>query len=64
MRVGYADHHALRDPRAVAQHVLDLGTVHVLPASDDHVLEPVEYVDVPSPVDPADVPGAQPSVVK
>ncbi len=44
------------------QRLLDLGRVHVEPAADVHVLEPVGDSEVTAVVQPADVAGMQPAV--
>src|ERR1700761_6425797 len=60
--VGNADDHPFAHAWAGVQHALDLGTVDVLAASDDHVLEPVQDVQEPGVVQPSDVAGAEPAV--
>jgi hypothetical protein len=42
----------LRDGGMTGHGVLDLGRVHVLPAGDDHVLDPVDDIEVTLVVSP------------
>src|SRR5690606_33998864 len=58
-----ADHRAVGDGRVAHQDVLDLGGVDVLPARDDHVLDPVVHVEVAVLVQVADVAGPEPVVL-
>ena len=61
--VGHADDRDLGHGRVLGQDLLDLGRVDVLPAGDDHVLEPVLDEEVAVVVDVPDVAGAEPAVV-
>jgi len=60
--VGHADHRGLGNGRVPGQRLLDLGRVHVDPAADVHVLEPVGDRQVAAFVEAADVAGVQPAV--
>ena len=53
---------SLGDGRVLEQGGLDLGRVDVLSAGDEHVLHPVDDVEVALVVDDRDVAGAQPAV--
>src|SRR6201996_3381416 len=59
--VGDADHRHLGHGRVLGDDVLDLDRVHVLAAGDDHVLDPVDHVDVAALVHPAAVAGVHPA---
>ena len=59
--VGHADHRYLRYRRVLPEDPLDLGRVHVVPAHDHEVREPVDDAQVPGVVDPTDVAGRQPA---
>jgi hypothetical protein len=48
--------------RVGEQHLLDLAGVDVLPATDDHVLEPPGNGEVAAAVEDAEVPGVEPAV--
>ena len=58
-----ADHRHVGHRRVLGHGLLDLGRVDVLPARDDHVLDPVGYEQVPAVADVPDIAGAQPAVV-
>ena len=60
--VGQADDRAVEDRGVGQQGLLDLGRVDVEPAGDDHVLEPVDDVQVAVVVQVADVAGVMPAV--
>ncbi len=61
-RVRHADHRALAHRRVTEECVLHFGRVHVLPAGDEHVLDPVDDVGVALRVRAGDVARPQPSV--
>ena len=63
-RVGDADHGDLLDRRVGRDRVLDLDRVDVLAAGDDHVLDPVDEVDVAVGVEVALVAGVVPAVAE
>ena len=62
LRVGHAEHRRLEHGGMAVQHVLDLGAVHVLAAAHDHVLRPVDEVDVALVVQVAEVARVVPAV--
>ena len=63
-RVRDADDGDLRDGGVGRDRVLDLDGVHVLAAGDDHVVQPVDEVDVAVGVDVADVAGVVPAAAR
>src|SRR5690606_13686946 len=60
--VGYADDRAGLDGRVLCDDLLDLDAVDVLSPADDHVLDPVDDVDVAVIVHVAAVAGVHPAV--
>ena len=60
--VGDPEHGRFHDLLVLGQGVLDLDRVHVLGAGDDHVLEPVDHVEVAVRVGVRAVTGAVPAV--
>jgi len=58
--VGYSDDRAARHGGVAGQRVLHLGRVHVATVDHDHVLEPVDQVEVAGLVEVAGVAGVQP----
>ena len=59
--VGTADDGGLDHRLVLVEHPLDLGAGDVLAAGDDHVLEPIDDVDVAVVVLHADVAGVEPA---
>ena len=59
--VGTADDRGFDDRLVLVEHALDLGAGDVLTAGHDHVLEPVDDVEVPVVVAHADVAGVEPA---
>src|SRR2546426_354083 len=57
----WCDDRALAHRIVLVQHALDLGARDVLAARHDHVLEPVDDVEVAVFVDDADVAGVEPA---
>src|SRR5271166_2450057 len=55
------DHGNLGDRRVLIQDLLDLARIDIEPAADDHVLLPVDNVEVAILVDSAEVTGAEPA---
>ena len=55
------DHGSLGDRRVLIQDFLNLARIDVEPAADDHVLLPVDNVEVAILVDSAEVTGAEPA---
>ena len=59
--VGAADHRGLDHRVVLVEHPLHLGAGDVLAAGHDHVLEPVDDVEVAVVVEHADVAGVEPA---
>src|SRR3984957_7168058 len=59
--IGHADHRDLGHRRVLGHGLLDLGRVDVLPAGDDHVLDPVRDEQEAAVVHVPDVAAAQPA---
>jgi hypothetical protein len=59
--VGHGDHRAIGDRGMSEQRVLNLGRIDVLGAGDDHVLDPVDDVDIAVGVHPASISGVHPT---
>ena len=59
--VRHADDRDVEHVGMLDEHVLDLDAVHVLAAADDHVLGPVDEVQVAVVVEVADVAAAEPA---
>ena len=57
----HPDDRGVEDVGVLGQHVLDLDAVHVLAGPDDHVLGPVDEVEVAVGVEVADVAAAEPA---
>src|SRR6184192_3670067 len=62
--MGHTDDGGFGHPGTGSQGVLDLETVDFLPATYDHVLEPVEHLDEALLVNAPDIAGTQPAVLE
>src|SRR5690606_16031757 len=62
VRIGHADHRGFLDRRVGVDDLLDLPRVDVEAAGDDHVLLPVDDVEVSILIHAGDVAGPQPPV--
>src|SRR5713226_5322818 len=47
LKIRYSEDRHLTDRRMVQNDGLDLAGIDILPACDDHVLQPVQYVEIP-----------------
>src|SRR5260221_14524675 len=62
--VGQPDHRSFDDPLIAQQDVFDLARVDVVPSRDQHVVLPVENVEVAVLVHAADIAGVEPAIAE
>ena len=59
----HTDHRGFADGGMLVEDVLDLARIHVVSATDDHVLLAIDDEEVTVLVDPGQVAGAEPAVI-